>query len=539
MNAVAAALRGPAASRLLAGFGVDPKRYWLLMDLFHTMSERGEMMDQLGRNGVALNTAAAMYALLSALITAFALLAKARPVPYLAGFLFFTAFLFLAVLLSEAGNSLVNPVEGMVLAHQPITGATYTAAKLSHLLRIVLWLTPALDGVPAFAGLLLKGAPWYYPALHLGAAFATALLITFVCCSAFGWLMRFLPAKRLKAVGQFAGMLPFAGSMWMGQMFKGFQRLRPEQWLPANPAARLGLGAAVAVAAIAVVAQGIRSLSADYLIRVSAMMKGGSRAGATVRRSGAGAVVARLFGGQPARAAFAYVGRLMLRDWQFRRQFLSTAAPILFGIGSALATGWKLDPFAGSFSPIHFAPHGLGMLMIFVAALLPFGSDHKAAWLFQLVPVPVISGFAAGTYAPMAQFLVIAHAVEAPFLVWRWGAAHAALLLAFSGAASFVYAGLAVRMIEAIPFTRIPNPQRAAITLPILLLAVFGIAIAVALQHFVLFRSPAAVAAATVALAVAAWYAGRSGIRALAVSMRYQLAESSGESGSLYREVDA
>ena len=46
MSAVAEALRGPRIARVLQFLGVDPKRYWLLMDLFDQLSERGEMLDQ-------------------------------------------------------------------------------------------------------------------------------------------------------------------------------------------------------------------------------------------------------------------------------------------------------------------------------------------------------------------------------------------------------------------------------------------------------------------------------------------------------------
>src|SRR5581483_917589 len=83
----AASMRG-ALSAVLVRFGVDPKRYWLLMDLFHAISDRGEMMDQLGRNGVAMGMAAILYGLLSVVMTAFSLLAHQRVSAHLAGFLF-------------------------------------------------------------------------------------------------------------------------------------------------------------------------------------------------------------------------------------------------------------------------------------------------------------------------------------------------------------------------------------------------------------------------------------------------------------------
>ena len=117
-NALKRLLRGPRVSGFLESLGIDPRRFWLLVDLFDQLSDRGEMLDQLGRNGVALRTAAWLYAFLSAFFSIL-MIAGSRPalVTYSLSFLGLTAFLLLSVLLSEAGNSLVNPEEGLVLAH--------------------------------------------------------------------------------------------------------------------------------------------------------------------------------------------------------------------------------------------------------------------------------------------------------------------------------------------------------------------------------------------------------------------------------------
>jgi hypothetical protein len=163
MNAILEALqrylRGPAVGRVLQSFGIDPHRYWLLIDLFGELTDRREMFGHLGRDGVSLKTAAFIYALLTAFLAGIQILFAAPVRIYFATFLGLSAFMLLMVLLSETANSLVNPVEGLVLAHQPINGATYTAAKLTHLLRVLAYTVPALNLLPALAGLLLPGAP--------------------------------------------------------------------------------------------------------------------------------------------------------------------------------------------------------------------------------------------------------------------------------------------------------------------------------------------------------------------------------------------
>ena len=89
------------------------------------------------------------------------------------------------------------------MAHQPIGGATYTAAKLTHLLRIVAILAPALNAAPAGASIVLLKRPfWYYPLIHLAATFGAGLLVALAACALFGWLLRFVPAPRLKSVGR-------------------------------------------------------------------------------------------------------------------------------------------------------------------------------------------------------------------------------------------------------------------------------------------------------------------------------------------------
>jgi len=96
-EAITRLLRGPRVSRLLEVVGIDPKRYWLLMDLFDQLSERGEMLDQLGRNGVALKPAAWLYFAMSSLFSLLFVATRTDLATYSSMFLVFT------------GNPLVFP----------------------------------------------------------------------------------------------------------------------------------------------------------------------------------------------------------------------------------------------------------------------------------------------------------------------------------------------------------------------------------------------------------------------------------------------
>jgi hypothetical protein len=381
-EAITRRLRGPRASRLLEIGGIDPKRYWLLMDLFDELSERGEMLDQLGRNGVALRSAAWLYFAVSGLLSLLLVTTRTDLAEYSSTFLVFTAFVLLSVLLSETGNSLVNPVEGLVLAHQPINGATYTAAKLTHLARIILYLVPGLNAVPALAGLMLKEARWSFPFLHLLAATAVGTVAALLCCALFGWLIRFIPVRRLKAAGQLAGTLPFIAVPWMSNVQDLLARSHPRRWLPAQAPARVGVVVALGSLALTIVVLGIRSLSADYLIRVSSMVRGGSAAGATARKSRMGGIVARFFGGQASRAGFAFVSRMMLRDWQFRRQMVPLLILPLVGLAPLYASSWRADPFSGRFTPIHLLLISSQLYFSLSASFCPMAAITKAPGFF-------------------------------------------------------------------------------------------------------------------------------------------------------------
>ena len=542
MNALKTAinrlLRGPAASRLLARMGIHARRFWLLTDVLGELSERGEVTDQLGSNTIALRTIAWMYFAMSGFLSLVFLLGRPGPLTFSLLSMTINTFLLLTILLSEAANSLVNPTEALAVAHQPINGATYTAAKIAHLVRIVAYLVPGMNLIPALALLLLKGARWYFPALHLLAAFGVGLFMALLCCAAFGWLIRYVPPRRLKAAALLFTVLPFTAMFWMSAARRLASRIEFPVWLPPGSAARWTAIAVVAAAAAAVIAFGIRSLSVDYLIRVSGMMRGGSAAAAaTGRRSRIGDLVARTSGGQAGRAGFAYVSRMMLRDFQFRRQVLPMLPALLIPI-LPLVRNLKLDPFGGKFTAVHLAPHMFGTLMYFICAVITYGADYKGTWIFLLAPSGAFGRFARGTHAfLLTAVILIPNAVLLLPLAWFWGLWHAALFTLYSMAAGALYLAIELRLIEGVPFGKQAEPTRAPASMLLVIVGGGAIALAVGIQHFVLFRSPALVALATAVVSVAAYYLTRSSLRAFEASIRYNLSLLSVESGTLYKEI--
>ncbi len=67
-----------------------------------------------------------------------------------------TLFQLSVVLLPEVAENLVNPVEGLVLAHQPVNGATWSGAKLTHLVKLVVYVVAGMNILPAGVGVFLE-----------------------------------------------------------------------------------------------------------------------------------------------------------------------------------------------------------------------------------------------------------------------------------------------------------------------------------------------------------------------------------------------
>jgi hypothetical protein len=523
-------LRGPYTSRLLQAFGIDPVRYWLLIDLFGALSERRELFSQLGRDGMTLQKASWGYYIMSGLLSIVLVIAGMQLNTYATFFLGFSVFLLTAVLLSETSSSLVNPVEALVLSHQPINGATYTAAKLTHLLRMLLHLVPGLSLIPALAGLFLKGCPWYFPPLFVAAEFALGLLVALSSCAVFGWLIRLLPPARLKAVGMTAEALP-----WLGWMFFQFRRdvfahIRVPAWTRDAVFGLVVLGVILAVF-------GLRSLSSDYLVRVAAIAHGRSRAGRR-GRSWFGGLVAAMGGGPAARGGYEYVSRMMRRDWQFRRQLLAFAPMTVMMLGGAVRSV-KLSPFARGFTAMHMFPHAFGVAFFVICSTIFYGNDHRGAWLFLLAPAGAFRGVARGVYSAFFMLIAAPHAILLPFLIWYWGLADALLFSAYSVAVAATYLAFELRLIEGMPFSRQPEATQNFMALPLMMAGGFVMAIAVGLQYFLIFHSRAAVLASSAVLCAAAYYLTPLSVESLETSIRFHLGILSAETKAIYHEVGA
>ncbi|MCY3729849.1 MAG: hypothetical protein OXF98_00775 [Rhodospirillaceae bacterium] len=545
-------LRGPGFSRLLERCGIEPCRYWILVDLFETLGARLELAGM--GDAASMRAVAVLWFLLSSVISLVLVASGSAPGTYLGIFLALTVFQLGVVLVAEVAESLVNPVDGLILAHQPVNGATWSGAKLTHLVRIVVYIVAGVNGAPALAGVLLSHSDAYssllYPPAHFAIALATGLLVALLCCALFGWLVRFVPVRRLKAAAAVAQALPMLGIFgfrYLDELLADVEARAaamelPAEWsaavsaVPGGLPALLGTGGA-AVAAV-VVFFGLRALSRDHLIRASSLMRSGARRRRRGRRRPrVGPWIGRIAGGQPGRAGYEYLRALVVRDWQFLRSMAMNApAPVVFLI-VMLVVGREESPFGPGFAPAHFLPHLLGMLILFVCLFLAYGNDYKGVWSFGVVPDSAFRPFARGIHAALWLVLVaLPNVFWLLVLAWSWGLRDAAVFSACCTAAASVYLGVCLRLIAGIPFGRQMQPSRQVATFGLFVVFFLAAAVAVGLQY-VLFRSVAAVVVVTLVVGAGAYLVTRVTLGDLASRMRASLRPVA--SGSMFRFAHA
>ena len=546
--------RGRAFSRLLESCGIEPRRYWLLVDLFQTLGNRGEVA-RMGNHDYSMRFLVILWFFMASLISLGMSVAGASPGDYLLLFLGLTVFQLSILLIPEAAENLVNPVEGLILAHQPVNGATWSGAKLSHLIKAVVYVVAGINGVPALVGLFLPHGDGFhrmvYPLAHLLIALGVGMVAALLCCSLFGWLIRFVPVRRLKAAAGMVQVVPMLFLFGFQVMIPLWRDLvdwarsieMPRGWLAAADALPGGfpalLGVAGGAVGLVVIFQGLRALSADHLIRVSGLMHSGSRIRRLKRRgSQVGPWVARFAGGQAGRAGFEYLRCMMLRDWQFLRNAAMIIPMVIFPFIFLLVAGWKISPFDSGFALMHFLPHLLGLAIILTCQFLAYGNDFKGIAWFFIAPDSSFRPFAGGIHAALWLLLAaVPNLLSLPVLTWFWAVQEAVLFIAFSTAVASLYLGVGLRLIDGVPFGKQAPPTRSAVGLGLMLVFFMAAGIAVGIQHL-LFRSWAAVALVTLVVGVGARFLTRAVLDDFAARIRLQLKLAASGSVLLYKEVE-
>jgi len=534
--------------RLLSAVGVEPRQFQLFLRLLRTLSERQEFMGNLGVNRFAIAYLALFYLIFIGLPMGLMVLARFATPVYLLVNLTVTTIFVLLLTVMEAPNTLFNPTEASVLAHQPVHAFTYVAAKITHLLLVVLYLVPALAGPAALCGIFLKDARWFYPVTHFAAALLAGLFTAFLVCALCGWLFRVFPPSRLKNVSLWLQVLAFAAMPALGGIIGGLvASLHRAQfdvsrwaWLPLSwfvefgllgtrvGARQLGwLGTLSIVLTAGVIWFGLRGFSKEYLQQMPGMIREHS---GRVRRSamaGRIAPLVRFLTGSPVGiAAFSFTSKLMRRDWQFRRNiFIGVLPAALWIIGPLVAKpGEVVSPLLPhKFSLALVFPHALGFMMLLPCTMLAFTDWHQGSWIFLTAPLDRLRAFARGVLAALwLPGVALPQLVILPLTVRLWGWRAAILFSSFTTVVATFYLALEILLISGLPFANPYKATRSALGLPVMMLGGMIAGLLVGLQWLV-FQIWWVAIAAGLLLSLATWFTARLTLRQLENEIRLNL----------------
>lgn len=533
-----------AIRRLCEGLGVEPHQYRLLLGLFETLGDRQEFMN----TTVGLNKVAGVYFGISSLLS---LIAFARPSlqAYLSGFLGYSMLLLSMAVLQDAVNSLMNPDEASVLAHLPIRGSTYVAAKLTHLLSLVAIIATAVNLVPAVAGLYLTGSRWYYPLSHLLAAYLAGLFIAFLFCGVCGWLFLFISPAKLKAAALWMQLIALVVSTSILRLIVplllhppkagAITRVFDSSWVPWRWFVALGLmghsgfrgfsaweAGAACLVTIALIGFGFRAFRQDYLINVSTLVQGGARS--TIHHSKRpilGAIARKLSGAPSGRGAFSFVSTMCRRDWHFRRQMVLVALPIFFALVGTAIIGMRTPPIGSvrGFSSMHLFPQMLGWIAAIACTMIPYTAEPQGSSIFVGLPIERLRPFVRGVYLSLWMPIVgVTHLCLLIPCAWFWGIADALLFVFYSAAQVSFYLSLMLLFIDGLPFANRFKPSVAS-GMQVTILCAIVLAIVFAGIEWLIFRSVALVFGVTVVLALLAFVAAHLSLGKLERAIRENL----------------
>lgn len=575
--------------RLLRKMGLDPRQFIVYLGLFRTLSERDELIGNIGvsRFNIAYIAifAAALGVLPWSIMTAMIAESQVPRIPgsgempesiFLLLNLFITfAFTFL-ILIREAATALFNPIEASMLAHSPIHSPTYTAAKITHIIVAVLYLVLGLNVFPVLLEIMwlllqmFPGARWYLPAVHLVSAALIGLWTAFIICAFYGLMRRWVPASLLRSIsafvqlfflGGFLVMVAFFPDLFFKSFLAGLLTARfengPWTWLPLAWFAEVGRtgcigstwrlgwqGAISIIGSFIVIWFGLRNFSGMYLLEAIHAVTGRiwrKRTGTIFSRF-CTAFVCAVTGSPIGTGIFLFVSKLIRRDWLFRRNVIKqTWIPLFVVLGILLGIARSGIPslMSGKESGVQVLPHLLGLIAMILCINLPFTIFSKGSWIYLVAPIGSARAFARGIY--WALWIPVAglpHAVLffyfIQFLSWE----EAAFISGFNLMVVSLYLAFETRLISELPFSIPGNESRTMINgLRLQICGLIGVVIPI-LVHQALFGHLRIALLAAIALFVTTSLVLLVNLRRLEKEILWRLYEVKMGSNQMFRAIE-
>jgi hypothetical protein len=558
--------RKEPSRRLLRWLGLDPDQFVLFLGLFRTLSEHAELMSAIGVNRFSVSYLALLLAALGVLPWYLAVCSSIPAPIYLLINLAITFVLIFFTIIREAPNSLFNPVEASILAHNPVHGPTYAAAKIANVMIAVAYLVCGCNVYPAVIGFALKGARWFWPFTHLAAALLIGFTTAFLICALYGALARLVPSSWLKgisafiqvlALGAFFYVLFFSQTSLLG-LFMAKYETNLWTWLPWTWFLQLGLlgwkravwqfqwQGALSIAVTAVIVWfGIRTFSGDYFSEGISMVQGRSWRGQRknfVSRSCL--AIIRFFTGSPlGLGAFCFVGKMMRRDWQYRRAIMTQAfIPILVFFAIVIVSvqnGTPPSPFSDDISPIHVLPQVLGLIAMTLCVNLSFTDFHAGAWAYLIAPMNDLRAFAKGIYWGLwATAVGVPHILMLPFMIYYWGWKAGLFVCAFNMAVVSLYLAFEITLIQGVPFSGPMNENRAMMTAAQIQMCWLVAIMIPAILQWGLFHIWWVAILSGVVLVGLTWYVAHWGLGELVGEMRWRMHLMKSGANQLFKEIE-
>ena len=127
--------------------------------------------------------------------------------------------------------------------------------------------------------------------------------------------------------------------------------------------------------------------------------------------------------------------------------------------------------------------------------------------------------------------------VFAPFLVWRWGIADAALFTAYAIAVGSLYLSIELFLVDGLPFANPPESLKGSMSAPLIIAALLGALIIVGLQWLFIFQSRFVTLGAVLVLAGGAYVIAQGSLRYLETNVMHNLHRIAAGRTAMFKEV--
>ncbi len=281
---------------------------------------------------------------------------------------------------------------------------------------------------------------------------------------------------------------------------------------------------------MAVIHFGIRSIL-DNPISKASLIAGGRpwrRRERMLLSRGCAAAARAVTGSTPGLGIFFFVGKMMRRDWQYRRAILNQAwLPLLILVVIVLLIanhGPQTSPLSSESSTGHVFPHLLGLILMTLCLNLAITNFHEGSWIYLTAPIENLSSFARGIYwALWVPVVGLPHCVMLPFLAYSWGWKEAAMLLGFSLVVVSSYLGAEMSLITGVPFSGRPNELRSALNAASIQVRWLYVLILPTVLQWAVFKDWRLALSSIGVVAVLTWPVVHWGVGELAGEMRWRL----------------